>query len=146
VKDWTYLGAPITEIPDGVVGFVYLITNQKTGQGYIGKKFCWSRRRKKVAGRKNRKVVIKESDWRNYWSSSEDVKDVVAKVGKKHFTREILFLGMNKRSVSYVEVEQQFKRDVLTAKLSNGLFAYYNSNIAGKWYRASSQLNVEKPA
>jgi hypothetical protein len=141
-----YQGNPVKEIPEGAVGFVYLITNRITGQGYIGKKFCYSRTRIKISGKKRRKVVVKESKWRDYWSSSEDVKMVVEKVGKKNFTREILFFGMNKRSVSYVEVEQQFKRDVLTAKLSNGLFAYYNSNIAGKWYRASSQLNVEKPA
>jgi len=34
---WTYQNQIVEEIPEGYIGFVYLITNLKTGQKYIGK-------------------------------------------------------------------------------------------------------------
>ena len=37
---WTYEGKEITEIPDGVEGFVYLITNLTNNKKYVGKKLA----------------------------------------------------------------------------------------------------------
>ena len=37
---WTYEGKVIDQIPDEYEGFVYLITNLKTGQKYVGKKLA----------------------------------------------------------------------------------------------------------
>ena len=37
---WSYQGKEITELPEGTVGFVYIIINQITGRKYIGKKLA----------------------------------------------------------------------------------------------------------
>jgi len=37
---WTYRGKKVDSIPDEYEGFVYLITNKKTGQKYVGKKLA----------------------------------------------------------------------------------------------------------
>jgi hypothetical protein len=135
MNPWIYKGKPILEVPTGMVGFVYCITCNITRRKYIGKKFCFSRRRKKVAGRKNRKVIIKESEWQTYWSSSAELKADVAKLGKESFTREILEFYKMKKQISYAEIEQQIKNDVLTAQFPDGTFIYYNSNILGRYFR-----------
>jgi len=43
---WTYQNQPVEEIPEGYIGFVYLITNTTTGQKYIGKKLAQFKRTK----------------------------------------------------------------------------------------------------
>jgi hypothetical protein len=55
---WIYEKEPLTEIPEGAIGFVYLITNQANGMKYIGKKFLTKAGYKQVKGkrRKIRKV------------------------------------------------------------------------------------------
>jgi Putative endonuclease segE, GIY-YIG domain/NUMOD3 motif len=131
-----YQGNPVKEIPEGAVGFVYLITNRITGQGYIGKKFCYSRTRIKISGKKRRKVVVKESKWRDYTGSNEPLNDDINKLGLENFSREILQFFPTKKEVSYCEVEEQITRKVLTALLPSGLRAYYNRNILGKWFCA----------
>ena len=51
---WTYQGNKITNIPEDVVGFVYLITNTTNGRMYIGKKLArFKRSRPTLTGRKN---------------------------------------------------------------------------------------------
>ena len=40
IMHWTYQGNEITNIPEDVVGFVYLITNTTNGRKYIGKKLA----------------------------------------------------------------------------------------------------------
>ena len=47
---WLYNKEPITEIPEGAIGFVYLITNQATGMKYIGKKNFYFSKTKQVKG------------------------------------------------------------------------------------------------
>jgi len=43
---WTYQNQIVEEIPEGYIGFVYLITNLTTGQKYIGKKLAQFKRTK----------------------------------------------------------------------------------------------------
>jgi len=43
---WTYQNQIIEDIPEGYIGFVYLITNTQTGQKYIGKKLAQFKRTK----------------------------------------------------------------------------------------------------
>ena len=134
MNPWIYRNKPVEVPPDGAVGFVYRITNNQTGQRYIGKKFCWSKRRKKVTGRKNRKVIVKESGWRDYFSSSDFLIADAEKIGYDKFTREILNWYFTKKDVSYGELEEQVKCNILTAKLSDGSPAYYNRSILGKYF------------
>ena len=66
--EWTYNNASINdEMLRDYVAFVYLIENTKTGRKYIGKKRLFFVSRKKVKGRKNRKVAKKHSDWKTYY-------------------------------------------------------------------------------
>ena len=96
------------------VGFVYLITDRTTNKKYVGKKFFWSKRRlPPLKGKSRRRVVIKESDWKQYYGSSEDLKTLVENKGEDFYYREILHLCKSKGECSYLEAKEQFDRNVL---------------------------------
>lgn len=120
-------------------GFVYRITEKSTGKSYIGKKSYWSRVSKKVEGRKNRQRFTLESDWKKYTSSNPDLKKLIRAKGPDEFEFEILEHCPDKRKLTYKEVYYQIKEDVLSAKLENGEFKYYNDNILGKFFRKHLQ-------
>jgi len=131
---WLYNDQPFEDAPDKIFGFVYLITNIQTQRKYIGKKQFWSNRSKKVPGKKNRKHTIKESDWKTYWSSSEDIKSEVKEFGEDKFKKEILELCITKGDLTYAEVSHQIKKDVLKSMLPDGSREYYNKNILNRWF------------
>jgi hypothetical protein len=108
---WLYNGEPFEEIGSDHFSFVYLITNLLTGKQYIGKKLFWFSKTKQVKGKRKKYKV--ESDWREYWSSSEELKADVAQLGEENFRREILYFCPNKGTASYVEAREQFDRRVL---------------------------------
>jgi hypothetical protein len=120
---WTYQQQAIEEIPEGYIGFVYLITNLKTGQKYIGKKLAQFKRTKPpLKGKKLKRRSTVESDWREYWGSSERLQADVAALGPENFTREILYLCKSKAEMSYLEAREQFERRVLeTDDYYNGI-------------------------
>ena len=61
---WTYQGNEITNMPEDVVGFVYMITNTTNGRMYIGKKLAkFKRSRPPLKGRKNKRRYKVNSDW-----------------------------------------------------------------------------------
>ena len=96
------------------VGFVYLITDLSTNKKYVGKKFFWSKRRlPPLKGKSRRRVGVKESDWKQYYGSSEDLKTLVENKGEDFYYREILHLCKSKGECSYLEAKEQFDRDVL---------------------------------
>lgn len=131
---WIYEDKELTEVPEGYFGFVYLITNLKTGKMYIGKKQFNSYRSKKVKGKKNRKRYVVESDWNDYWGSCEELKEDIKTLGEENFKRQVLKLCETKRDLTYSEVEFQIKNDVLTALDKKGRRLYYNSNIMSRWF------------
>jgi hypothetical protein len=108
---WIYKDEPLEEIPEGSYSFVYLITNLIDGRKYIGKKLFWFTKTKVVKGK--RKKVKSESDWRDYWSSSEELKGDIQKLGKENFRREILHICPNKGTASYMEAKEQMINEVL---------------------------------
>ena len=109
---WIYKDIEFNELLIGkYIGFVYLITNKKTGRRYIGKKLFWFSKTRTVKGKKKREKV--PSDWKEYWSSSEELKKDVKELGEENFTREILHLCPNKGMMSYVEAKLQFQHEVL---------------------------------
>ena len=121
---WTYQEKPINELPDDVVGFVYQITNTTNDRMYIGKKLAkFKRSRKPLKGRKNKRRYKVDSDWQDYYGSSDELTIDIKKLGKEHFKREILFYCYSKAELSYVEAREQFARKVLESD------NYYNGHI-----------------
>ena len=95
-------------------GFVYVITHKATGKFYIGKKFFWSKRtRPPLKGKKNKRHYLVESDWKDYWGSSNKLQSDISHFGKKAFTRKILKCYKTKWDCAYYELIEQLNRDVL---------------------------------
>ena len=120
---WTYQGIIVDEIPEGIIGFVYLITNLTTGRKYIGKKLAQFKRTKPpLKGKKRKRKTTVESDWRDYWGSSESLQADVATLGPEQFTREIIYYCKSRSELSYLEAKEQFDRCVLeTDDYYNGI-------------------------
>jgi len=120
---WTYKGKTIDTIQDEYEGFVYLITNTTTGQKYIGKKLAKFKTTKPpLKGKKNKRRGTKESDWREYYGSSDRLNADVATLGADKFTREILYFCKGRGEMSYIEAREQFDRRVLeTDEYYNGI-------------------------
>ena len=116
MSEWTFNGEPFIEAPKGYEGFVYLIAELDTGRKYIGKKFFFTRRKpaktKKNADTKRRRVT-KEGDWRNYWSSSDIIKESVAEKGEDNYTREILVICKTMGDTNYMEIKMLYEYNVL---------------------------------
>lgn len=123
MPQWTYQGKPVNEIPNEYEGFVYLITNLTNGRKYIGKKLAkFKTSRPPLKGKKNRRRGYKESDWQDYWGSSEKLQADIEALGEKNFTREILYLCKSRAEMSYIEAREQFDRRVLeTDDYYNGI-------------------------
>ena len=112
-------------------GFVYLITNKSNQRQYIGRKYFWSFR--KPPGKKRK--VKQESDWKKYYGSCPELKEDIKKYGKETFSRVILSLHTTKGLCNYEETKQLFLNNVLSESLDNGVPAFYNSNILGRYMR-----------
>ena len=95
-------------------GFIYIITNLKNNRKYIGKKQCISKtKRKPLKGRTNKRIVLKESDWKIYTSSSNDLNLDIQKFGKEKFVFKILKTCNSKWELAYYEIKEQLDRNVL---------------------------------
>jgi len=106
------------------IGFVYIITEIDTDMKYIGKKLFHRQKTLPVnKTRKRKKKVLVESDWREYYGSSENVKLALKEHGPSAFKREILHLCKSRGDCSYLESKEQFERDVLLRE------DYYNGII-----------------
>ena len=103
MNHWLYKNKTLEEAPEGYFGFVYLITNLKSGKKYIGRKYFGTTRRVKVKGKKRRKVIRKDSNWKEYTGSSKELNKDINIVGKLNFKFEILILGRTKGQVNYLE-------------------------------------------
>jgi hypothetical protein len=105
-------------------GFVYRITCISNGKKYIGKKQFWSnQKRPPLKGQKRSRRVTKESDWKKYYGSSNDLKEDLQKYGKENFKREILELTTCKWESAYLELMWQLKENAILRE------DYYNGII-----------------
>lgn len=94
---WTYRGKKEFEVPADAIGFIYRIDIIGTTYYYFGKKNLHSRR-----GR-GKKAIIKESNWRNYESSSKEVKALI-KDGAQ-IKKQILEFAYSKSELSLKETQ-----------------------------------------
>ena len=111
---WYFWNEPFDKTPEEYQGFVYLITEKKTDKKYIGKKFFWKPKiLPKTKTRKKRVKTRVESDWRDYYGSSKEVRLLVEQNGKDNYRRDIMKLCKTKGECSYYEAKIQFELDVL---------------------------------
>jgi hypothetical protein len=102
------------ELTEETFGFIYEITNNVTGKKYIGKKQCQSRiKRKPLKGKTRNRIDFKESDWKSYTSSSNDLNEEIKKYGKDEFVFKILRTCDCKWALAYFEIKEQIDKDVL---------------------------------
>ena len=134
---WTFNGIVVEELPEDCVGFVYIITNKATSRMYIGKKLAkfskttYKTVKLKNGSKKKKKIRSKiDSDWRDYYGSSEELNKDVEKLGKENFHREILFFCKSKAECSYIEAREQFSRKVLESE------DYYNGQISIRTHKS----------
>jgi hypothetical protein len=130
---WVREEKEFLEIPDGIIGFVYKITNTITGKQYIGKKLFTAAGRKQVKGK--RKRIRVESNWRDYYGSNKELLHDVATHGREHFHREILHLCTTKGQCSYFEAKEHFQHSVLEHP-----DLYYNDWIMCRIHRKHLKL------
>ena len=71
---------------------------------------------KKKASKQSQKRYKVESDWRDYWSSSDELKADIDRLGKENFSREIIHLCKTKGVTNYREAQEQFLNNVLEDK------------------------------
>ncbi len=125
---WILNGVPFTSDMIGeYIGFVYELTDLSNNKKYIGKKNFYSTRKlPPLKGKTKKRKRVAESDWMEYYGSSEEVKLLVEKHGAHKFRREILYLCESKGIMTYWEAKLQFERDVLLRD------DYYNEFIGCK--------------
>jgi hypothetical protein len=123
---WIHNGM-ILEEPADYVGFVYMIENLTNGMAYVGKKLFHFTKTKQVKGKKKRYKV--ESDWKDYYGSSDQLNEHVELFGKDNFRRTILRLCISKGEMTYFEAKYQFEYGVLESD------RWYNAHIMARVHR-----------
>ena len=121
-----------TKIEEGNIGFVYLVTDIENNMKYIGKKLVITTKKlPPLKGKKRKRTKIVQTDWKDYFGSSEIIKNLVEEHGKERFKREILYWCKSKGELSYVEMYHQVKENVLLKPDE-----YYNGFVGGKIHRS----------
>lgn len=139
---WKYEGKEFSSDMIGdAIGFVYCIYDHVTKKKYIGKKGFWSKvTRPPLKGKTRKRRELKESDWKNYYGSNEELKMLVeSNNDSKRFYREILRLCYSKGEMTYYEMKEQLDRNVLLKPKE-----YFNSFVGGKIHRKHLSKLIEK--
>lgn len=101
-------------IPEGSLGFIYLITNKTNDKKYVGKKLLVNKKKRKpLKGRKNSRRYLEESDWREYTGSSPKLNSDIELLGKENFQFDILTFHHSKLLLSYHETKQIIDRNAI---------------------------------
>lgn len=131
---WLYQNKVISSIddmPENTYGFIYEVTHIPTKRKYLGKKVLFfNRTLPPLKGQKRKRKVIKESDWKTYYGSHQDIKSLLQENKQSEFTREILIFVTSKKMLTYYETKFLFIKEVLERPNE-----YINDNILGKFYR-----------
>lgn len=137
---WTGLTAD----PDNFFGFVYMIKDNTTGQAYIGRKVYWMSKqgvtgcRSKSQDRRSPKwkaCCWKESDWRVYKGSSKNLKQHMKDHPSHDYEYIILKQYASRGTLTYGELKAMWDADVLTARLPNGDYKFFNMQIGAIKFR-----------
>lgn len=130
-------------------GFIYIITDMNTGQKYVGKKQCFFTKtgapkcRGKVNDRGSTRwkdSCWKESNWKKYKGSSNILKDHMKKFPKHTYEYRVVRLCRSKGALTYSEVEVMWELKVLSSKLPDGEYEYFNRQIGAIKYRPPAYM------
>lgn len=124
---WEY---PSNIDPLAYDGIVYLMISP-SGRRYIGCKLIWGIR----AGKR------KQSDWKTYYGSNEELLDEIAQGDRSQYRRQIVCFVKHRKDLLYAEAKVQMELDVLRARLPDGRRAYYNSNVARVFFAPRGAFN-----
>ena len=131
---WTYNGQLITEIkdmPENTYGFIYEVFHKPSGKKYLGKKVLhFNRTLPPLKGMKRKRKVVKESDWRTYFGSHVEIKQLIKEEKQNEFERRILRFVPTKKLLTYYEAKELFIREVIEPGSD-----YINDNIEARYYR-----------
>lgn len=142
MSNWYYKKKKLNleDIPVDAYAFIYLITS-KDGKIYVGRKVLNFCRKKKLTkkekllpgnARKKYKIECNESNWQQYYGSSDDLQLDIVTFGEKYFKREILLFTFNKTDTSFYELYFQIKYNVMFVDSYNRHLActkFYKSKI-----------------
>jgi len=129
---WIYKKQPFVEVMGEFSSFVYLIERLNIEEDsespifYIGKKTFYNKR--KLRGKR----ILIESDWWDYYGSSDWLLEQVELYGKENFKRTILHLCRTAGDSGYLEAKEHIENNVLHIE-NNGYKLYYNKNILGRY-------------
>lgn len=127
---WLYNGATFTD-PQQFFGFIYIITNLKTGRQYIGRKLFTKAKIQAKTKTKRKKKLRVANDWQNYWGSSDELLADVKSLGHDNFKREILRLTTKRGETNYYEALEILSRGALLSD------AFYNKWVSLKLHKSS---------
>jgi len=140
---WKYkesIISEITEMPDGVFGFVYEVKHLPTNKKYVGRKQLLSNITKSLTKKElseltdkrasKKKKVQKESDWKSYYGSHSEIKSLIKDGKVSEFERTIIDFAYSPKHLTYLETKYLFSLGVL-----ENSHLYFNDNILGKFFR-----------
>ena len=131
----------IEDMPKGTFGFIYEVLHLPSGRRYVGKKVLeFNRTLPPLKGTKRKRKVVKESDWKTYYGSHKEIKDLIKENKQDEFRREILMYVPSKKLLTYYETKFLFIKEVLEP---NGN-SYINDNILAKFYRKDFRNEATK--
>ncbi len=141
-----------TADPYNNFGFIYLISDLTSGRFYVGKKQFWSVAKRK--GCKSR-VTDRQSDkwkcrcwqempkWREYKGSSPSLKKWMKENPTNNYKYEILYQCRSKGVLHYKELKELWSRDVLSVKMEDGEYLYFNRSIGAIKFRPPEFVSEE---
>jgi len=141
---WLYKDKQINELIDmpepQPFGFIYEVTHLPTGRKYLGKKQLISVQNKPLGKKElalltdkrasKKKKVVKESDWKTYYGSNPEIKQLIKDRKQDEFSREILIFVPTKKLLTYYENKFLFINEVIEPHTN-----YINDNIEGRYFK-----------
>lgn len=140
---WLYKNEEVKELvdmPENTFGFIYEVTHIESGKKYLGRKQLISVQRKALGKRElalitdkrssKKKTVIKETDWKTYYGSHPEIKQMIKDGKALEFTREILIFVSTKKQLTYYEDKCLYMNEVIEPGS-----IYYNDNISGRFFK-----------
>lgn len=125
--------------PDDYEGFIYKITCVLNNKFYIGRKnFKNINKLPPLKDQKRKRTKITESDWKTYTSSSNELNELIGKMGAGMFRYEILQLCTSKSEMAFYEVYHIIHSNSMTDP--NGL----NKNASKIPCRPKGNVRKEK--